>query len=120
MSLYIYKLSKRLASGSHTAWARDVFPGPQSPSRPVAERVRRGRRVRVRAVALQDDDVYNNSLRFEFLCFSCGRAQRTRVAHENARFARGAHRELGSRSRTDLRAREASRPSEAERRRGRA
>ena len=38
----------------------------------------------------------------------CGRAQWTRVAHDDDRFARVAHRELG-RSRRDLRAREASR-----------
>ena len=52
--------------------------------------------------------------------FSCGRAQWTRVAHEDLRFARLTHRDLGSRHDLDLRAREASSPSEAKGRRGRA
>ena len=79
-SIYINAFT-RLASGSHmgplgvVVSGREpigrVFPGLQSPSRPVTERECAGEHRHVRAVALEGD-VYTNSLRFEFLRFHPG------------------------------------------------
>ena len=92
-----------------------MFPGLRSPL-PDAVKITAGDR-HVRAVALEAESI--RGLRFVVPSFSCGRAQWTRVVHADIGLARGAHRELGRR-REDLRAREASRPPEAEGRRERA
>ena len=82
-----------------------VFLGLRSPLPDAVKRTefvdRHGRVVAIKG------ELRSSGLRFD-PSLSCGRAQWTRVAHEDLRFARGAHRDIG-RSRTDLRAREASR-----------
>ena len=86
-----------------------MFPGLRSPLPDAVIKLagvdRHGRVVAIKG------ELRSSGLRFD-PSLSCGRAQWTRVAHEDTRLARVAHREIG-RSRTDLRAREASKPSEA-------
>ena len=84
-----------------------MLPGLQGPSRPVADRVTTRGHRHVRAVALEADADSIKVLRSSAFV-SRGRAQWTRVAHVDVRFARRAHRDLGSRTSKDLCARKAS------------
>ena len=81
-----------------------VFPGLRSPLPDAGINTAVDRKVL--AVALEGDAFYTKNLRF-VPSLLCGRAQWTRVAHDDAGFARGVHRDLG-RSRKDLRSRKAS------------